>query len=74
MSISIENNTIIDASDKDPFPESDYKGIVKILRKGYGFFSGFFDFIFSGTNDFLDYFTDTKSEFYGLFFLDGFGG
>lgn len=74
VSISIENNTIIDASDKDPFPESDYKGIVKILRKGYGFFSGFFDFIFSGTNDFLDHFTDTKSEFYGLFYLDGFGG
>lgn len=74
VSVVIQNNTIIDNSDKEPFSQDDYKGIVKIMRKGYGFFSGFFGFIFDGVNGFIDHFNDTTSVFYGLFSLNGLEG
>lgn len=74
VSVSIENNTIIDDGDKEPFDTNVYRGIVKAMRRSINFFAGFFDFIYDGVNNFIDHLSDTSSEFYGLFFLSGFGG
>jgi len=73
-SVIIQNNTIIDAEDKDPFNEDVYKGIVKTLRNGVNFLSGFFSFTYNGVNGFFDFLSDDSSEFFGLFQLDGLGG
>lgn len=69
LSISIENNTIIDEEDKEPFNPDVYKGVIKTLRNSVKLFSGFFGFIYDGVNNFIVYLTDTSSEFYGLFHL-----
>ena len=72
-SISIENNTIIDDEDKEPFNPDVYKGVIKTLRNSVKLFSGFFGFIYDGVNNFIVYLTDTSSEFYGLFHLSELG-
>lgn len=73
LSISIENNTIIDDEDKEPFNPDVYKGVIKTLRNSVKLFSGFFGFIYDGVNNFIVYLTDTSSEFYGLFHLSELG-
>jgi len=73
LSISIENNTIIDDEDKEPFNPDVYRGVIKTMRRSVEFFTGFFGFIYGGINDFIDHLTDTSSEFYGLFQLTGLG-
>lgn len=73
LSISIENNTIIDAADKEPFDPEVYKGVVKTLRNSVKLFTGFFGFIYDGVNNFIDFLTDTSSEFYGIFHVNGMG-
>lgn len=74
VSVSIENNTLLENEDKDAFDPDVYRGIVKTMRKSINFFSGFFDFVFDGVSGFIDHFSDTSSGFYGLFQLSGLGG
>lgn len=72
--VIIQNNTIIDEEDKQSFDQDVYKGIVKTLRNGVNFLSGFFSFTYDGVNGFFDFLSDDDSEFFGLFSLDGLGG
>ena len=52
----------------EPLEQEDYKGIVRLLRDTYGFFSGFFsDFTVGGIDGFLGFLTDENSDMYGIF-------